>query len=322
MTRNSRILVFLSAFVAVLIGVVAIAVFVIGTPWLADLNPYYALADWSDEDTTVTGVSAPGSTMPRTRGGIVLSAFFGVDGGLPPVLRFLFCPFAPGMDGMPVIFSHELDVASVQAGDFRVVTQAGRVGSVACTTFLPAADDGELRTVLLAGDFGSAADQPVSVEIAGNILSLDGSVNFKGERVGVVPLEDGPSLALAKNRAGIPSGASERRGDAAALGRRQRLSRQAPGMRFASPGKAASPGRAGATPMTSVLQALSRWCSPTPSDQRERAPTALADLGDGDNNHLLCFDVEGDPLEVRFPAGFLTDPRDDLNPETTAPVVR
>ena len=57
-------------------------------------------------------------------------------------------------------------------------------------------------------------------------------------------------------------------------------------------------------------------------DSSERVPTALADLGDGDNNHLLCFDFEGEPREVRFPAGFLTDPRDDLNPDTTAPVGR
>lgn len=61
------------------------------------------------------------------------------------------------------------------------------------------------------------------------------------------------------------------------------------------------------------------------SDQGEdsrRTATALADLGDGDNNHLLCFDTVGSPSEVRFPAGFFTDPRDDLNPDTSAPVRR
>ena len=37
---------------------------------------------------------------------------------------------------------------------------------------------------------------------------------------------------------------------------------------------------------------------------------------------MLCFDAEGDPTEVRFPAGFLTDPREDLNPDTIAPIGR
>jgi hypothetical protein len=49
----------------------------------------------------------------------------------------------------------------------------------------------------------------------------------------------------------------------------------------------------------------------------EVTPFALADLGDGDNNHELCLDVTGTPLSVYFPEGWLTDPNEDLNPETT-----
>jgi hypothetical protein len=50
-------------------------------------------------------------------------------------------------------------------------------------------------------------------------------------------------------------------------------------------------------------------------------PFALADLGDGDNNHLLCLDVRGEPLSVYFPAGYLYDPNEDtLNPETSIAV--
>ena len=47
------------------------------------------------------------------------------------------------------------------------------------------------------------------------------------------------------------------------------------------------------------------------------APFALADLGDGDNNHLLCLDVAGNPNAVSFPAGHLVDPNHDLNPDTS-----
>lgn len=50
------------------------------------------------------------------------------------------------------------------------------------------------------------------------------------------------------------------------------------------------------------------------------SPFALGDLGDGDNNHKLCLDVEGMPLKVDFPEGLVTDPRDDLKPGTSIEV--
>ena len=52
----------------------------------------------------------------------------------------------------------------------------------------------------------------------------------------------------------------------------------------------------------------------TLSDGSTLAPFALADLGDGDNNHMLCLDRAADVTLVSFPAGHLTDPREDLNP--------
>jgi hypothetical protein len=51
--------------------------------------------------------------------------------------------------------------------------------------------------------------------------------------------------------------------------------------------------------------------------ETEVTPRFLADLVDGDNNHRLCLDVDGKPRSVLFPAGFLADPRDDLNPDTS-----
>jgi hypothetical protein len=45
-------------------------------------------------------------------------------------------------------------------------------------------------------------------------------------------------------------------------------------------------------------------------------PAALADLGDGDNNHLLCLDTADAAVSVSFPAGHLVDPNRDLNPDT------
>ena len=50
------------------------------------------------------------------------------------------------------------------------------------------------------------------------------------------------------------------------------------------------------------------------------APFALGDLGDGDNNHKLCLDVEGTPISIAFPENLMTDPREDLNPATSVEV--
>ena len=318
MKRSVRFLVTLSALLAFLVGglaILALALFVAGTPRLAPLNPYYSFADWISEDTTATEISDTIDHLGNEA--TLLSAFFGIDDALPPLSRFFICPFAVGKDGMPVIFSHELDVGSVQAGDFRVVSKTGIEGSVACTTFLPAADKGELRTVLLVGEFGSVADQPISVEIVGNVLSADGSVNFKGVKVGVIPLENGPSIALAKTvpeaqwRVGaqatsLPWGG----GSGCPIGTRLAV-------RVTWQGGITKPGGSEVDDQDRMRYEV---VFSDQGNQSRRAPTALADLGDGDNNHLLCFDVEGDPREVHYPAGFLTDPRNDLNPGTSAPV--
>lgn len=55
---------------------------------------------------------------------------------------------------------------------------------------------------------------------------------------------------------------------------------------------------------------------------RKVKPMALADLGDGDNNHSLCLDVADPAVSIRFPAGHLTDPRNDLNADTVIAVNR
>ena len=52
----------------------------------------------------------------------------------------------------------------------------------------------------------------------------------------------------------------------------------------------------------------------------EVVPFAMGDLGDADNNHELCLDRQGVPSVVRFPAGLVTDPREDLNPATSVDV--
>lgn len=264
-------------------------------------------ADSTQADTT-TDVGA----ARQDPAAALLSAFFGLDNGLPLPAGIRVCRGASRADGMPVIFSREVDPATLQAGDFQVVSAAGAVGAVTCVTLAPATDPGELRTALLVGEFGSAAgDAPVRVEVVGNLLSSDGALNFKGASVAVTPLAPGPSLVRAEvapetqwktGAAGGPWGS----GSGCPAGTKQAVRAiWAGGVTVPGGGEAGDAERALYT-VTVAGAAVT--------------PFALADLDDGDNNHLLCLDREGQPTAVAFPAGRLVDPNGDLNPETAMTV--
>lgn len=245
----------------------------------------------------------------------LLSAFFGLDGGLPGFLADrVICEGAGGADGMPVIFSHEVDPETLDPGDFKVTLSSGAIGTVTCLTLAPADGPGELRTVLLAGEFGSVGDEAASVEIVGDILSRDGDVTFKGARVDVTPLEEGPSLVLAEivpqkdwnlgqSSTPIPFGG----GSGCPLETKQVV-------RVTWAGGITKPSGAAADEVEGALYRLT--VRSQDSSTRDIAPMALADTGDGDNNHALCLDAAYSISEVSFPAGHVTDPRDDLNPAT------
>jgi uncharacterized protein YceK len=275
-------------------------------------------ADTTQSDTTVdTGLSQTDGTG---RTATLLSAFFGLDNKLPPLAGLQTCRGAGGQDGMPVIFSDEVDRLTLQAGDFRVTSATGQTGKVNCVTLAPAADQGELRTALLIGEFGTApSDEPVLVEVTGNIHSFDGKLNFKGARVEVTPLAPGPSLVLAEIVA------------------QEQWSLGKEGGSWGI-GSGCPPGT---TQIVRVVWAggVTRPVNDNEDDEvtdNERVqyqvtlnrasgsstvvPFALGDLGDGDNNHLLCLDQEGTPTSVSFAAGYLVDPNDDRNPATSVTV--
>ena len=276
------------------------------------------LTDDTPLDTTKTNVTAylhpDGSTAE------LLSAFYGLDNDLPARLNIFIHPEAGGKDGMPVVFSHELDVSSMQAGDFKVTLASGAVGTLNCVTLAPANDPGELRTVLLVGEYGDPDNQPVRVEIVGNLLSIDRKVNFKGKRIGVIPLEAGPSMAWAEI---VPRDQWE-------ISKKPTLlplgggSGCAPGtelvVRVTWEGGITKPGGA---EIDDEERRLYQVLVQNPDGTITTVtPFALADMGDNDNNHRLCLDTPGVPLSVSFPGGYITDPRDDLNPSTTITVSR
>jgi hypothetical protein len=277
--------------------------------------PQYAFMSIEQTDTTAD------STLPREINGEsaeILSAFFGLDDGMPSWAGNL-CPDAPGKDGMPVVLSAEIDLDTLQAGDFQVTTPSGKIGSLACATLSPAVDVGELRTVLLVGDFGSAdQDPPVRLEIVGNLHSIDNSVNFKGAEIMVTPLEPGPSLVFAEivpqDEWRLGDEGSRQRGTGCPAEGVQQIVRVtwAGGVALENGDE---PGDVERELYTVTVEAAD-------GTTRDLIPFALGDLGDGDNNHKLCLDTTERPLSVSFPAGLLVDPNHDLNPETTIQVTQ
>lgn len=268
---------------------------------------------YSQTDTTVTAVTE--TRHEDGREAALVSAFFGLDNGLPKRnTDRVACDGAGGADGMPVIFSHEVDVETLDPGDFKIATESGAIGEVTCLTLAPADDLGELRTALLTGNYGSAEDQPVTVEIVGNIVSLDGSINFKGASIAATRLEVGPTLvwaervpetdwALGESATTLPWGG----GDKCPVGSAQVI-------RVTWNGGVTKPGGEPADFEEGQLYAID--VASEDGAKRTVTAVALADLKDGDNNHLLCLDTTDTVQSVSFPAGYLTDPREDLNPDT------
>lgn len=269
----------------------------------------------TEADDTTDLAAFPDRTQEE---GGLLSAFYGLDDGVPFLASYRICNTWGLKDGMPVVFSKEVDVATVQAGDFSVTLADGTVVPAVCATPAPAEDLGEFRTILLLGDFGSGANQPVTVEITGHIISLDHSSDFKGTKVQATPLEDGPFLVHAEVVAEAD----------------WEIGKQATRLPFgggdACPGSSAQVVRAvwagGVTkPGGDEVDDLERAAYKVivEAEAGEEAiitPFALGDLSDGDNNHELCLDVDRKVLRIEFPAGLMTDPRDDLNVATSIAV--
>jgi len=263
----------------------------------------------------------PDTGLPRSLAGEpaqLLSAFFGLDNALPSTAN-LICRGGAGFDGMPVIFSKEIDYKSLQAGDFRVTTRGGVTGRMHCVSFLPATDGGELRTVLLVGEFGNAAtDPPARVEISGHIHDISGRLDFQGASVAVTPLEVGPTLIIAERYD------ASLKDQGLGVGRTRGSTCPAAGtvqaVRVVWAGGVTLPN--GDEPGEAQRLLYRVTVRASDGTQREVAPMALADLGDGDNNHLLCLDTADTPVSVAFPAGILKDPNKDLNPATTVNVTR
>lgn len=254
----------------------------------------------SASDTT------PAAALPQ---GTVLSAKFTSDNKLPLLANQRVCPGAAQGDSMQVVFDRELDVKTVDAGDFAVVTRAGVAGKMVCVTFMPAIDAGEQRTVVLVGEFGNAqTDPPQTLTITGNLLSRDGQLNYKGATITITPITEGPKIAAAE--LARLSDVQPRKGSWAAGSGCPATTRQAVRVIWTGGIRMRDGDEPGATEARLYKVEL--------QDGTTISPSAIADLDDGDNNHVLCFDNEVRPKRVTLPAEVFSDANRNRNPFTTA----
>lgn len=243
----------------------------------------------------------------------ILTAFFGLDNALPLRARLMYKE-APGKDGMPLVFSHELDPKTLEGADFAVTTKSGNIYPVEAASLLPANEEFELRTVLLIGEYGNHPNNPpVSVEVVGDLIARTGQ-NFKGKSVEVIPLPEGPVLSYAEyftfdedypyiergNGCDCPKGETKMVVKAVWSG----------GVR------AINGDELGENEKDDFRVILVSG-----ADTIKVSPFQLADLGDNDNNIDLCLDQPGIPILVQVNENIAIDPNDDKNPKTQIEVL-
>jgi hypothetical protein len=252
-----------------------------------------------------TATTASDTTASDTTGGsenapTILSAYYGLD--MLPAAAALLCGMASvGEDGMPVTFSVQLDAATVAPAAFTVETASGELVNPTCATLAPANETLELRTVLLAGPFGTPDAQPVAVSASG-LRTLAGETIDALTTDTITPLENGPSLLLA-----------------------QRFAPNTPGLEDECPSGTSQAiqlvWEGGVTgPAGAALAEEQRIGVRVRLENGETVePVALGD-DDPDNFVIACVAESSPAVQVDVDAGLFHDPGDDANPPTSVAV--
>lgn len=251
--------------------------------------------------------------IDKTREAHLLTAFFGLDNALPWGAIGLSWS-APGKDGMPVVFSQEVDPKTLDVSDFEITTYKGNKYFPSDITLLPANEEFELRTVLLIGNYGDYPDnEPVTVKIVGDLTSRSGQ-NYKDQITKVIPLEEGPILSYAeyftfdKDYPYVEKG----RGCDCPRKETQMVVRTV----WAGGVRALNGNELGQNELNSFEVTLVQE-----TDTLIISPYQLADLADNDNNIDLCLKESGIPILVNVKENVAIDPRGDKNPETKLKVL-
>ena len=232
----------------------------------------------------------------------LVSAFFGLDNGLPSLL----CNQLGGLlDGMPVNFKFPLDASSLSETDFEVIDSLGNIHTPICVSMAPADENGENRTVLLLGEFGTAViNPPVEVRVVGDLFTTDtlsgesvcsAIINLNGiTTTNVIPLADGPSLFFAQR---IDGNLNECNSGTQTV-------------QVAWNG-GITPFIGGDTESDLFQYYVGySYCS---GDLIPHVPISIADINDNDNFHQLCFSTSDEIVKISMMANTVEDPNHDPN---------
>lgn len=251
--------------------------------------------------------------IDKTREANILTAFFGLDNGLPQRARLLY-KNAPGQDGMPIIFSHEVDPNTLEGADFEVTTKNGDKFLVEAAVLPPANEEYELRTALLIGEYGNYPDNPpVSIQIVGDLMTRTGH-NYRGEMIEVIPLEEGPILSYAEYFTFTEDYPYVQEGNGCDCPKDEtNIIVKAV---WSGGVRAVDGGELGANELDDFKVTMVQG-----EDTILVTPFQLADLSDNDNNIDLCLKEDGIPIHVEVNENVAIDPRDDKNPRTKIEVL-
>ena len=233
----------------------------------------------------------------------LVSAFFGLDNALPSL--FLCNQQACLLDGMPVNFKFPLDASSLSETDFEVLDSLGNIHTPICVSMAPANENGENRTVLLLGEFGTAVtNPPVEVRVVGDLFTTDTLsgesacseiINLKGiTTTNVIPLADGPSLFFAQR---IDGNLNE-------------CNTGTQTVQVAWNG-GVTPYISGDTESDLFQYYVGySYCS---GDLIPHVPISIVDINDNDNFHQLCFSTSDEIVKISMMANTVEDPNHDPN---------
>ena len=231
----------------------------------------------------------------------IVSAFFGLDNALPSLL--LCNQQGSRLDGMPVNFKFPLDASSLSETDFEVLDSLGNIHTPICVSLAPANENGENRTVLLLGEFGtSVTNPPVEVRVVGDLFTIN---TFSGESVcseiinlngitttNVIPLADGPSLFFAQR---INGNLNECNSGIQTI-------------QVAWNG-GVTPYNSGDTESDLFQYYVGySYCSGV---LIQHEPISIADINDNDNFHQLCFSTSDEIVKISMMSNAVEDPNHD-----------
>ncbi|MEM6992947.1 MAG: hypothetical protein AAF721_20695 [Myxococcota bacterium] len=134
---------------------------------------------------------APTAVAPAPVPPEILSAHFAIDNA-PPL---------DGLDALPVVFSVELDAATVVPAYFLVARSDGSRARPKAAVLSPASESDENRTVLLVGEFGAPGKAaPTNVAVSGPVYSEEGQA-LRGLAAPVLAFETPPTIVFAESLA-------------------------------------------------------------------------------------------------------------------------